>query len=128
MENQGCPNEILQMVKSGLMACPQDRLPEGNSTEYPFPLSIHAAGMLRRGIETYASDALDKYDSGSEDAYYCLVHIDTAIAEASKLRAWLVQVDPNYLQPNIGMVDLLLQELAYEKERLQAGFDGQDQG
>ena len=117
MENQGCPNELLQMVKSGIQACPVDRLPNGNSTEYPFPLSIHGATMLRQGIKVYASDALDKYDNGSEDAYYCLIRIDTAIAEASKLRAWLVQVDPHYLKPNIGMVDILLQDLAYEKER-----------
>ena len=51
-----------------------------------------------------------------------------AIREATKLRDWCVEVDPDYLKFNISTLDSLLQELASEIERLQAGFDGQDQG
>ncbi len=80
---------LLQMVRSGLRACPMNRLPAGNSTTHPFPLSVHSAWMLQRGIEEYTSDTLRR----SGDADTCLVRIETAMAVASKLRDWCAAVD-----------------------------------
>ena len=114
-------DELLDMVKSGLQACPLDTLPCGNSSEHPFPLSIHGAWMLQRGIEQYASDTPDR----SGDVYDCWVRYDTAIREATKLRDWCAEVDPDYLKFNIGTLNSLLQELKSEVDRL---LDAQDQG
>ena len=116
-------DDLLRMVKSGLKACPLGRLPAGNSTTHPFPLSVHAAWMLQAGIEKYASDTPGR----SADVNDSLVRYETAIAEATKLRDWCAEVDADYLKFNIGTLNSLLQELESEVDRLQTGFDGQDQ-
>ena len=121
-EENSRATDILQMLTSGLRACPQDTLPEGNSSEHPFPLSIHSAWMLQKGIEKYASDTPGR----SADIYDSLVRYETAIREATKLRDWCAEVDPEYLKFNISTLDFLLKELTSEIERLQTGFDGQD--
>ena len=113
--------QLLRMVKSGLRACPMGRLPEGNSTTHPFPLSIHGAWMLQRGIEGYVCDTPGR----SGDVNDCLVRYDTATTEATKLRDWLAEVDPDYLKFNIETLGILLKEMEAEKERL---LDAQDQG
>jgi hypothetical protein len=108
-------DELLQMVRMGLKACPLDRLPEGNSSEHPFSLSIHGAWMLQKGIEKYAQDA----PSRSADVNDCLVRYETAIREATKLRDWCAEVDANYLKFNIDTLDSLLKEMESEIGRLQ---------
>jgi hypothetical protein len=95
-------------------ACP---LPEGNATEFPFPLSIHGAWMLQQGIEEYARDTRRMHEEGVEDASYCLLRTGTAMAEAKKLRAWAEQVDAQYLGGTIQDLDALLAELAAERDR-----------
>ena len=112
-------DELLQMVSSGLQACPVDKLPSGNSTEYPFSLSVHGAWMLQKGIEKYVQDTPGR----SGDVYDCLCRYDTAMTVATKLREWCVEVAPDYLSFNIRRLDSLLGELKAEVGRL---LDAQD--
>jgi len=116
-------DDLLRMVRTGLQACPLDTLPCGNSTEHAFPLSIHGAWIFQAGIEKYVRDTPGR----SADVYDGVVRYETAIREATKLRDWCVEVDPNYLKFNISTLDSLLKELASEIERIQTGFDAQDQ-
>lgn len=95
-------------------------LPEGNDSEHPFPLSIHGAWMFESGIEAYMRETADWYTSKIEDAYYCSLRTDTAIKIAQKLRAWAMEVDPEYLDSNISRLDDLLKQLASERERFVA--------
>ena len=85
-----------------------------------FPLSIHGAWMLQRGIEQYASDTPDR----SADVNDCLVRYETAMAVATRLRDWCAELAPDYLKFNIDTLGILLKELEAEKERL---MDAQDQ-
>ena len=122
------PNEVVQQLISGLKVCPLDRLPAGNGTEYPFPLSIHDAWMFRQGIRDYASGTRASYESGFEDAASCIVRTETAMNAVSKLRDWFVQVEPDYLKCSIDSMDSLLKELESDMDRFEAGIDAQDQG
>ncbi len=92
-------------------------LPEGNATEHPFPLSIHAAWMLRDGIRQYVEATRQMYAHGLLDAGECWLWVETATTEATKLRDWMVEVEPNYLVDSIKELDALIVELAADKER-----------
>ncbi len=102
-----------ECILSGLMICP---FPEGNSTEFPYPLSIHGADMLERGINDYAQYVRHLHETGGEDAGYCRMMTDTAITQAEKLRAWVKQVAPDYLEVMIQSLDELLQNLASQSD------------
>ena len=95
-------------------------LPSGNDTEHSYPLSIHGAWMLRDGIQQYAQSTRQLFDAGSEDASYSSLRVRTAMKEATKLREWLVAVEPDYLQDTIKDVDALLAELASDRDRFAA--------
>ncbi len=102
--------------KTCVRLCP---FPEGNRTAFPYPLSIHGAGMLARGIEAYARQAVAMHESG-EPASYCLLMTHTAIEEAGKLREWAVRATPDYLVGTIRALDELLRELAAQGDRFEA--------
>jgi len=95
-------------------------LPAGNDTEHPYPLSIHAAWMLLDGIRQYAQSTRQLFEQGMEDACYSSIRVQTAIKQATKLREWLVALEPDYLADTITDVDALLAELTSDQDRFAA--------
>ena len=94
--------------------------------EYPFPLSSHGALMLHLGIEEYMRGTRGMYETkmpDHEDASYCLLCIESAITEATKLRDWKLQ-----RKSNVEWENDLLKELASEKERFKTLADAEHQG
>src|SRR4051794_24102084 len=91
--------------RSGVKLCP---FPEGNDTRFPYPLSIHGAWMLERGIEDYAREARGMHEAGQEDASYCLLMTFTASEQARRLRDWAVEAAPDYLEGTVRGLDRLL--------------------
>jgi hypothetical protein len=103
--------------RPGVKLCP---FPEGNDTQFPYPLSFHGAWMLASGIREYARHAGRMHQEGLEDASYCLLLTRTAVEQARRLRGWAVGAAPDYLEGMIGDLDELLHELASQEDRLQA--------
>lgn len=95
-------------------------LPKANDTEHPFALSIHGAWMLRDGIRQFAESTRQLFEKGMEDACYSSLRVQTAIKQATMLREWLVEVEPDYLESTIKDVDALLAELAADRDRFAA--------
>ena len=95
-------------------------LPKGNDTEHPYALSIFGAWMLRDGIQQYVESTRQIFAHGLFDAYECWLRTETAIKQATKLREWLVEVEPDYLQDSIKNLETLLAELASDKDRFAA--------
>lgn len=95
-------------------------LPEGNATEFSFPLSIYGAWMLREGIANYAETTMAMYERGQEDPGYCAMCTATALTEAEKLVAWAKQVDEEYLEGTIESLQQLISELKAEMDRFVA--------
>ena len=57
-------NEVRPAKSSSLKAC---SLPKGNATEFSFPLSIHGAWMLEKGIAIYAKWTTEMYECSAEE-------------------------------------------------------------
>jgi hypothetical protein len=88
-----------------------------NGSEFEFPLSIHGAWMLLRGIETYMSTTVEMYDRRQESASYSMLRIGTAINEAKKLLTWAENVPP-YL----GDMAFYVKEVLAEFEEIRTEF------
>ncbi len=97
-------------------------LPAGNETTRPYSLSIQAAWMLRDGIAQYVAFTRDGFTHGLLDAGECWLRTETATTEATKLRDWMVGVEPAYLVDSITALDALLAELASDEQRFAALF------
>jgi hypothetical protein len=67
-----------------------------NSTMFDYQLSIHAAGMLLKGIIDYHESTLLYFNEGTEDSDYCSLRNYTALREAKKLHEFLLPF-PNHL-------------------------------
>jgi hypothetical protein len=97
-------------------------LPNGNDTEHSYALSIFGAWMLKDGIQQYIESTRQMFAHGLLDAGECCLQTETATTQATKLREWLVAVEPDYLQDTIKDVDGLLAELASDQNRFDALF------
>ena len=94
--------------------------PAGNATEFPYPLSIHGAWMLERGIGQHTRGKRGAMHESGEDPSYCRLMTLTAIEQAEKLREWALRVAPDYLEGTIRDLDRLLGELAAQRDRFAA--------
>ena len=92
-------------------------LAAGNDTERPYLLSIHGAWMLRDGIQQYIESTRQLFAHSLFDAYECWLRTETATTQATKLREWLIEVEPDYLQDSIKELNVLIAELASERDR-----------
>ena len=97
-------------------------LPKANDTEHPYALSIHGAWMLLDGIRQYVQSIRQQFEAGMEDAMYSSIRVGTAIKQATKLREWLLEVEPDYLADTITDVNALLVELASDQDRFAANL------
>ncbi len=93
------------------------RVTDGCDHERPFPLSIHASGMLEIGISKYIDATADLYAGGKLDAVSCVMRTVTAREVCEKLRAWAVSVDPGYLRGTIRWLRQLEKECKSQRKR-----------
>ena len=78
--------------------------------------------MLRDGIQQYVEFTREGHAHGLLDADECWLRTETAVTEATKLREWMVEVEPNYLVDAIKELDALIAELTTDTERFIALF------
>lgn len=83
----------------------------------PFPLSIHASGMLESGIRKYVEDTAALYEAGSEDARSCVTRTFVAQAACDQLQAWVAAVDSGYLRYTIKEMRRIRKQLKAERRR-----------
>jgi hypothetical protein len=81
--------------------------------------------MLRDGIQQYVESMRMMYAHGLNTAGECWLCAETATTEATKLREWMVGVEPTYLVDQIKELDALIVQLAADRERFLDLYDAE---
>jgi hypothetical protein len=82
-----------------------------NASEFPYQLSLHAAGMLLRGLIRYAKETKKLFDESLEDGSYSVLRNSTNIKEAKRLREFLLSVSNNLVAHMLLDLKFLLEDL-----------------
>ncbi len=88
-----------------------------NKSEFPYSLSIHAAGMLMNALDRYVEDTVHMHDEDKELPSYCCLRLYTAQIETERLRAWAESVPNNHLAWMVKWLDELLKDLKILRDK-----------
>jgi hypothetical protein len=81
-----------------------------NGTEHDYKLTIHAAGMLVKGIQEYIEFIQELYDTEVEPSDYCYLMLGTAKIEAKRLSNWMKSLNTDLVSSYISHLDDILKE------------------
>lgn len=81
-----------------------------NGTEHDYKLTIHAAGMLVKGIVEYIEFIQELYDTKTERSDYCYLMLGTAKLEAKRLSDWMKSLNTDLVSSYISHLDDILKE------------------